>query len=415
MKQPPAGPVGARASSLPGFLAGLSFRDFRRLWAGALFSSLGTWTQDVALAWLIYTRLGNPAYLGFRTLAAEAPLLAFMLIGGAIADRVDRRKILLASQLIQMSCAVVLGLLYALDRLGIGAILLLAFVAGLAQSQSAPAYQAALISLVPARAIPNAVALNSLQYNLSRTVGPVIAGVLLAQVGTGACFAANAVSFLAVIVALHRIRIPSLAAPPPESLRRSLVTGLRHAWGDPSLSLLIGAAAAISFLGFPLVTYLPVIADRVLGTGATGYSLLLSSFGAGAIFGAVASAQRGHAPRRGRVLLVSLAAFGSATLGVAVSASQVLSMALLAVAGFSLVSASSTLSSLVQEGAPEALRGRVMSIHGLAFRGGNPLGSVAAGMLIGPAGVSAVIGGFGVALVGVFSAAYWRRPALRAL
>jgi MFS family permease len=400
---------------LPGFLSGFAFRNFRLIWSGAFLSSIGTWTQDVALAWLIHVQLQKPVYLGLRAFAAEAPLLAFMLIGGAVADRFDRRRILLTSQFLQMSFAVALGLLYVLDRLGIGAILILAFLTGLAQSQSSPTYQAVITSLVPPRQIANAVALNSLQFSLSRAIGPVVAGILLARVGTGACFGVNALSFLAVIVALWRLDMPAPVARPRESLRQSLATGLRHVWRSPVLALLTATGAAASLLGFPLVTYLPVIAGDVLATGASGYSLLLASFGVGAIAGALATAQRGHVPGRGRALLGLLAVYGLVTLGSVISRSQPLSMGLLLVAGFCLVSAFSTLNSLVQENAPDSLRGRVMSIYGLAFRGGNPVGSLLAGLLAGPLGAPAVIGGAAVLMIGLCGALHVLSPRLRAL
>jgi len=400
---------------LPGFLSGFAYRNYRLLWTGAFLSSLGTWTQDVALAWLIHTQLREPFYLGLRAFAAEAPLLAFMLIGGAVADRVDRRRILLTSQTLQMTFAVALLVLWAFDRLGIGAILLLAFLTGLAQSQSSPTYQAVITSLVPPRQIPNAVALNSLQFSLSRAIGPVIAGLLLASVGTGACFGVNAASFLAVIIALRRIETPPRAPAPPESLRQSLRAGLRHVRGSRVLSTLTLTGAAASFLGFPVITYLPVFAGDVLGTGAGGYSLLLSSFGIGAIAGALVTAQRGHAPGRGRTLLLALGGYGVSTLGAVVSRSQWPSMALLLVAGFCLVSAFSTLNSLVQENAPDSLRGRIMSIYGLAFRGGNPVGSLVAGVLVGPLGAPAVMGGAAALMIGGAATLYWASPRLRAL
>jgi predicted MFS family arabinose efflux permease len=402
-------------AGLPAFLAAFAFRNYRLLWTGAFLSSLGTWTQDVALAWLIHTRFENSLYLGLRAFAAEAPLLAFMLIGGAFADRVDRRRILLTSQLLQMCFAVALVALYVLDRLGIGAILLLAFLTGLAQSQSSPTYQAVITSLVPPRQIPNAVALNSLQFNLSRAIGPVIAGLLLARVGTGACFTANALSFVAVILALWRLEMPPPAPASSESLRDSLRAGVRHVTRSPLLSLLTLLAAGVSFLGFPLITYLPVIASELLGGGAGVYSMLLFSFGLGAIAGAIATAHRGHAPGRGRTLLVSLSAFGACALGAVFSTWLWVSMPLLLVAGFTVVSGFSTLNSLVQEQATDALRGRIMSIYGLAFRGGNPIGSLVAGALIGPLGISAVLGGFGGLLVLLCAGIYWRSARLRAL
>jgi MFS family permease len=379
---------------LPGFLASLQFRSFRLLWLGAFLSSLGTWTQDVALAWLIHTELRNPVYLGLRAFAAEAPLLAFMLVGGAFADRVDRRLILLTSQALQMAFAAALLALYLAGGLGVPAILTIAFLTGLAQSQSAPTYQAVITSLVPRERIPNAVALNSLQFNLSRAIGPVIAGILLAHGGTGVCFAANVLSFLAVIVALWRIRMPEPAERPAGTLGQSLAAGLRFALRDPTISVLMAMAGLGSFLAFPLITYLPVIADDVLGTGAAGFSLLLSSFGAGAIVGAIATAQRGDRKGRGRLLLWSFVGYGFATIGALVAREQAVSMGLLFLSGASLVTAFSTLNSLVQEQAPAELRGRVVSIYGLAFRGGMPVGSLVAGFLVGAFGAVTVIGGF---------------------
>jgi predicted MFS family arabinose efflux permease len=398
-----------------GLLAAFAFRSFRLLWIGAFLSSIGTWTQDVALSWLIHTRIGDPFYLGLRTFAAELPLITFMLVGGAVADRVDRRWILLSSQLFQMSMAMALGILYYYDRLGIAAILVIAFLTGLAQSQSAPTYQATLTSLVPPDTIPNAVALNSLQFNLSRAIGPVIAGLLLAKVGTGACFAANALSFVAVIVAIWRIELPPIASATKESLGQSLKAGIRHVRESPILSILTLLGAVGSVLAFPLITFLPVIAGDVLKTGAAGYSLLLTSLGVGAIAGAVTTAQRGSTAGRGRLMLVAFMAYGIATLGAVLVGRQWPAMALLVAAGFCLTTAFSTLNSLVQEHAPNALRGRVLSIFGLAFRGGMPLGSLAAGALVKVFGAPAVMGTFAGVLFLVAAISRLRNERLRTL
>jgi predicted MFS family arabinose efflux permease len=298
-----------------------------------------------------------------------------------------------------MCFAASLGLLYAAGRLGIAPILLLAVLTGLAQSQSAPTYQAVLTTLVPPQQIPSAVALNSLQFNLSRAIGPVIAGLLLARAGAGWCFAVNVLSFLAVIWSLWTIEIPSPRLAGRETLRETLAGGFRHVRESPLLRLLIGISGLASFLVFPLVTYLPVLAGDVLRTGATGYSQLLSSFGVGAIAGAVFTAQRGQAPRRGRALLRALAGYGVATTLAVASRWQLASMALLLIAGFSAVAAFSVLNSLVQENAPEALRGRIVSIYGLAFRGGMPLGSLCAGFLVRAFGAPLTLGAFSAALV----------------
>ena len=325
-----------------------------------------------------------------------------MLVGGAAADRIDRRLILLSSQWFQMAMALVLGALFATGHLGIAAIVAVAFATGLVQSQSAPTYQAVITTLVPRDSIANAVALNSLQFNLSRAIGPVIAGVLLAGAGTGWCFAANAASFVGVIVALQTIAFP----PPPARPRESLGQSLRAA------TLL---AFAASFLAFPLITYLPVIAGDVLKTGASGYSLLLTSLGVGAIAGAIGTAHRGNAPGRGRLMLLAFAAFGVATIGATLSRWQGLSMAFLVGSGLALTTAFSTLNSLVQELAPEALRGRVLSVFGLAFRGGGPFGSLVAGALVRAAGAPPVMAAYAAVLLGVAAFVLARGRELRQL
>ncbi len=409
------GPPPGDTRAVPGFLAAFTFGGFRLLWAGAFLSSVGTWIQDVALSWIIHSRMGDPFYLGLRSFAQEVPLLAFMLLGGAVADRIDRRLILLSSQWFQMAMAVLLGVLHLTDRLGIGAIVLIAFATGLMQSQSAPTYQAVITSLVPRDRIANAVALNSLQFNLSRAIGPVVAGLLLAHAGAGWCFAANALSFTGVILALRTISFPPPAPGPRESLGQSLSTGLLYVWGAPRLRAATLLAAAASFLAFPLITYLPVIAGDVLKTGASGYSLLLTSVGLGAIVGAIGTAQRGHAEGRGRLMLVAFAAFGIVTACAALSRWQWLSMTLLVVSGLTLTTAFSTLNSLVQEMAPDALRGRVLSIFGLAFRGGGPVGSLLAGGLVRHAGAPVVMAAYSVVLLCLASVLLVRGRELRGL
>lgn len=399
---------------LPAFLSALSFRNFRLLWIGAFLSSVGTWTQDVAVAWLIHTRTGDPFYLGLRAFAAEAPLIALMLLGGAVADRADRRRILLTSQLLQMSLAAALGVLYFTGHLGVAAILAAAFLTGLAQSQSSPTYQAVLTSVVPAGHIQNAVALNSLQFNLSRALGPALAGVLLLRGGTGACFVVNVASFLAVVLALLRIELP----PPARregTLAESLAVGLRHVRDSGPLALFTVMGLCGSFLAFPLLTFLPVVASDVLHTNAAGYGALLSSFGAGAVGGAIATAHRGAHPRRGRRMLVAFVVYAACSAAAVFSPVQWASMGLLFLAGWSLVTGFSTLISLVQESAADELKGRIMSIYGVAFRGGMPLGSLVAGVFVRRFGAPPVIGAFSALLALLCLAAWLRQPHLRSV
>jgi MFS family permease len=400
---------------LPGFLSAFSFRGFRVLWSGAFVSSVGTWTQDVALNWLVHERFLDPRYLGYRTFAADAPLIAFMVLGGAAADRIDRRRILLTSQFLQMGFAACLGVLYATGHLGIAPILLFAFLTGLAQSQSAPTYQAVLTTLVPPPQIPSAVALNSLQFNLSRAIGPVLAGMLLIYAGAGWCFTVNALSFLAVILALWRIQIPSPGLAKRESLAQSLAAGFRHVRESPVLSLFMALAAIGSFLAFPLLTYLPVIAGESLKTGARGYSQLLFAFGVGAILGALVTAQRGKAPERGRALLLGFGGYGLASLAAVLVPWQGAAMALLLVAGFSLVTSFSILNSLMQEAAPDEFRGRIVSIYGLCFRGGMPVGSLFAGFLVRSFGAPLTLASFSATLTAIAIVAASSSRRLRAV
>jgi predicted MFS family arabinose efflux permease len=271
-----------------------------------------------------------------------------------------------------------------------------------------------ITSVVPAGHVANAVALNSLQFNLSRAIGPAVAGILLARGGTGACFVVNVVSFMAVVAALLRIDLPP-PAPSSGTLGESLAAGLRHVRDDHVLRVFTGMGLLGSFLAFPLLTYLPVVAGDVQGTGAAGYSALLSSFGAGAVGGAIATAHVGSRPGRGRRMFVATLVYCACSMGAVLSRTQWVSMALLGVAGWSLVSAFSTLISLVQENAADELRGRIMSIYGVAFRGGMPLGSLVAGLLARHFGAPLTIASFS-ALLAVASVGTWlRQPRLRAV
>jgi predicted MFS family arabinose efflux permease len=314
-----------------------------------------------------------------------------------------------------MSMAAALGFLYATDRLGVAAIVAIAFFTGLAQSQSAPTYQAVLTSIVPPTHIPNAVALNSLQFNLSRFLGPALAGLLLATAGTGPCFLVNALSFLAVIVALWRISVPPPAVgSTSKSLAESLKDGFRHLAGDPVLGRLTLLALCGSFLCFPLITFMPVVAGR-LGAGASGYSFLLSSFGLGAIVGAVATAHRGKVEGRGRLLLLAFVGYGLLATAALISPVRRLTAVLLFASGVCMVMAFSILNSLVQEQAPSALRGRVLSLFGLAFRGGGPLGALVAGVLVKSFGAPVVLGGYSLLLAAIAGTFLARSARLRTL
>ena len=365
-------------------------RNFRLIWIGAFVSSIGTWIQDVALSWVIHTEFKNPAYLGWRQFASELPLVTFMLIGGVLADRFNKKSILMASQLVQMTLALVLAALYFTGHLTIWAVVIVGFITGLAQSQSAPTYQAFLTSVVPREVIPRAVAMNSLQFNLSRSIGPPIAAALLVALGAAWCFVINAFSFVAIMVALWMIRMPAIVAGarPAQGVASSLWEGLSYVRKSPDIAMIVGLAGALSFFVFPLTSFLPVVADEVLGTGAGGYSILLSAIGLGAIVGAIGTAHRGRFEGRGRFVLLCFVIGPLLAAGAVLCGNQWLASALLFGYGIMQVSGSSTLNGLVQELAPEEMRGRIVSLFGLTFRGGAPLGALLLGYSVtwfGPA------------------------------
>ena len=376
-----------------------TYRDFRLLWAGAFTSSVGTWMQEVAQNWLILTMTGSAFLLGLDAFLGDAPFLAFSLFGGVLADRLDRRRILLNSQFVQLSSAALLAALVFTNHIAVWVILTLSFVVGLAQSFGGPAYQALVPTLVDREDLPNAVALNSVQFNLARVIGPVLAGIAFYRLGAAACFGLNALSFLAPVAALLALKRGGGTTPTREPVLQSLRAGLRAVRDDRSLRGLVGLAFVGSFCGLPLVTFLPVFARDVFHRDAKGYSVLLAAFGAGAIAGAIGVAGFGHVRRKGILAVAMQMVFGALMAGFALSRTPLLSYALLALAGASLMVVFAMFMTLVQENVEDRLRGRVVSVYSLAFRGAMPLGNLAAGFLASLASVPAVLIGNGIVLL----------------
>jgi MFS family permease len=361
--------------------AALHYRDFRILWAGAFTSSIGTWMQKVAQNWLVLTLTGSASafYLGLDTFLGEIPILLFTLIGGVIADRRDRRQLLLMSQYVQMATAFTLAALVYWDLVRVWHVLTLSVLTGTAQAFGGPAHQSLLPSLVEKEHIPNAIALNSIQFNLARVVGPLIAGVTLAAFGMAACFGLNGLSFFAVILAILALRVRHIPAAGASRMRDELVGGLRYVRGQPALIGLTVLAFATTFLGNPLLTFLPLFADRVFGGGVGQYTQLMAFAGAGAVTGALVVAWLGRFRHMGRTLLALQLLFGVFVILFALTRILWMNGLLLFAGGASMVMVFAMLSSLVQLIAPNEMRGRVMSIYMVAFRGGMPLGSLAAG------------------------------------
>ncbi|MEP6993957.1 MAG: MFS transporter [Acidobacteriota bacterium] len=378
-----------------------SYRDFRLMWAGAFTSSCGTWMQEVAQNWLILTMTGSTFLLGLDAFLGDAPFLVFSLFGGVLADRMDRRRILLGSQLVQMSSALVLAALILTGAVQVWIILMLSFVVGLAQSFGGPAYQALVPTLVDREDLPNAVALNSIQFNLARVVGPVLAGIAFYKLGAAYCFGLNALSFLAPIAALLVLTRGGGTAPTPESVLKSLKTGLRAVSDQTALRSLIGLSFVGSFCAMPLVTFLPVFARSVFHQDAKGYSVLLAAFGIGAIAGAVGTAFFGQVRHKGVLAVAMQMTFGALMAGFALSRTPILSYVLLALAGASLMVVFAMFMTLVQANVEDRLRGRVVSVYSLAFRGAMPLGNLAAGLFASLSSAPAVLIANGIVMISV--------------
>jgi len=393
-------------------LAAFGYRDFRVQWIGACTSSIGTWMQIVAQNWLIVSLTNSsPFFLGLDAFLQQLPIILFSLVGGVFADRYDRRRTLLVSQVIQMATSGTLALLMYLRIVEIWEVLALSFITGCAQSFGGPAYQSLIPSLVDKKDLPNAVALNSIQFNVARVLGPLAFSLTLAAFqrwgysepqAMNACFLLNALSFLVVIQTLTMLRVKHIASTNSQSVGDELKTGISYVRHHESLGALIVLAAATTFLGFALLTFLPIFAQKIFHEGADTYSHLMAFSGAGSIVGALLVAWLGKYKKMGLTALIVQAIYGALILAFAVSRTLWLSDILLFLTGATLMIVFSTVTSLVQLTAPNHMRGRVMSIYMLAFRGGMPLGSLVSGWLAGPPialGAPMVIGINGVLLV----------------
>ncbi|MGB6385232.1 MAG: MFS transporter [Terriglobales bacterium] len=358
------------------------YRDFRLMWFGACTSSIGTWMQIVAQSWLVY-RLSHSAFLlALDQFLAGIPIFLFSLIGGVVADRVERRKILLASQYLQMTTAGLLTILTATGVVHVWHILCLSFVSGLAQAFGGPAYQALIPTLVDKEDMPNAIALNSIQFNVAVMVGPALAGLALGRLGEKWCFGLNTISFLAPIISLTIIRTRFLPVKTAQSMFASLKQGIQFARQQNSMEALIILAFFMTCLSVPLRTYLPVFVKDIFHRGPETYGNLLALMGLGSIFGSLTIASAGNLKKKGRVALAALACLGAGISGFALSKSLPLSYAILVVVGASMMAVFATVNSLVQMITTNEMRGRVMSVYNFAFRGGMPMGNLLSGWLV---------------------------------
>jgi predicted MFS family arabinose efflux permease len=387
------------------------YRDFRLMWAGACTSSIGTWMQKLAQSWLVLELSGSAFMLGLDVFLGEIPIFLLALVAGVAADRFDRRRLLIYSQLVQMACAFTLATLFAMGTVQVWHILALSFVVGIAQAFGAPAYQSLLPSLVPREHLPNAIAMNSIQFNLARVVGPALGGFALAHFGAAWCFGLNGVSYTAVIISLMMITTMFVPTRAKESVGESMRQGLKFIGRQPGVKMLILVSFACTSLGISIVTFLPVFARDVYHGNEATYTVLLTVEAAGAITGALLVAFRGKTKQLWREAMISLAGLGACMVGFSWADWMPLALVFLFFGGMALITCFAMMSSLIQFMATDEMRGRVMSIYNIAFRGGMPIGSLVTGRLVEDFAARPVIAGEGAILVfiGLALLAYNRR------
>lgn len=384
----------------------LSHRDFRLFWLGAFLSNVGTWMQAVAQGWLVLLLTNSPFWLGLDGFMATAPGFVFTLLGGVFADLIDRRRLMLYTQVVAGIAAMGLAVLVWTEAVNRWMVLGFSFVTGCCMALASPSFLAMTYDLVGREDLANAVAMNSTQFQLSRVVGPALAGVAFHFFGLAGCFFANGLSFIAVVAALWVVRparstIASHSVKDRRALWRDLLDGFRYVRNRPRVSALLLLSGINSLFGAPYFTLVPIYARNIFNLGETGLALMMGTAGAGAFVGALLIAYLGDFRRKGWLVLGGSIAFGVFIANFALSSRLWLSLVFLFGVGFSVVVCIANINTLLQKLVTDQMRGRVMSMFILSFMGTMPIGSIVAGAVsnhFGPQHTLAV-GGIIVALV----------------
>lgn len=397
---------------LPRSLSPLRHRPFALLWSGAFVSNIGTWMETVGVGILVTETTGQAAWTGLVFAAGFVPTAVLGPLGGALADRLPRKRLLVATSSVQMVMAALLTALAAIHRAHPGSVALIVLASGCAMALGFPAYQAMLPDLVPPAEILGAVALSSAQWNLGRIIGPALAGVVIGIGGYAWAFGFNALSFLAVILVVASLHLPRPAPHGGESVLVSIRAGLGTARREPGIRVVLGYTVANAFLVAPFIALVAPMALEVLDAGRSGVSVLITAQGIGAV--AMAFSLAPLADRFGprRVMVTSLAAAPVALAGYAAAPGLAPAAALLCVVGFFYLGAFSSFSSIIQLRAPAAVRGRVMSIMMVALGLLYPVGSILQGRLADHFGLRVVTAGSAAAMLAVMAAAAARRRGL---
>ena len=374
----------------PHGLRALNHRDFRRFYAAQLLALVGGWMQTVAQAWLVLQLTDSPFKLGLISTLQFSPILMFSLVAGAVADRLPKRGLLVTTQTTLACQALLLGWLVSTGRVQYGHVAVLGLVLGFANAVDQPARQSFVMDMVGKGDVANAVALNSAAFNAARIVGPAVAGVLIGRVGVGPVFFINSVGFVGVILTLLRLEARGLPARERRAtMLEEIVEGLRYARRTPRLLLALGLVLSVSLFVFNFTVYVPLLARTVLGLGAEGFGFLMASLGVGAVAGALTVGGFGsREPELGRMFLSAAVAF-AALLGLGLSRHVWTAAPLLFVTGYFGIMLMATCNTSMQLRAPDAIRGRVMSLYTWVTGGVFPIGAFLVGSISQAWGVSA--------------------------
>ncbi|MGA7459962.1 MAG: MFS transporter [Candidatus Korobacteraceae bacterium] len=408
-------PPASRESRVALAVRALRHRNFQLFFAGQLISLIGTWMQTVAQSWLVYRMTGSAFLLGAVGFSSQIPVFIMAPVGGIVADRLNRQRIVISTQTASMILAGILAALTLTHRVQVWQIMVLASLLGVVNAFDIPARQAFLIDMVGREDLMNAIALNSSMFNGARVIGPAVAGILVASIGEGWCFFANAVSYLAVIAGLLLMRIvhPAKLATQGSPLE-NVLEGFAFARNTGPVRAILLLLGVVSFVGMPYTVLMPVFADQILHGGARGLGILMGATGIGALLGAVSLAARVGIKGLGKVIAMCAGGFGLSLALFSFSRIFWLSTLLLVPVGFFMMVQMASSNTLIQSMVPDRLRGRVMSVYSMMFMGMAPFGALSAGSVAHHLGApwTVALGGLACTMTAVL---FWSHlPSIRA-
>ena len=392
---------------VPHTFRALRHRNFRLFISGQIISLVGTWMQNVAQSWLVYRLTHSELLLGTAWFCSQIAVFALGPLGGLAADRFSRQKLVIVTQTLSMLQAFALAALTLSGRVQVWHVLALACVLGTINAFDMPGRQALVIHMTSKEDLINAISLNSAVFNMARVVGPAVAGLLLAAVGEGVCFLLNGVSFLAVIVCLWAMRLPTFERKAMDSPWNHLVDGFRYAWNHGAVRRVLAVMAAATLSGMPVLVLIPFFADAIFRHGSRGLGFLMGAMGIGAVAGTLVLARRTEVSELPRVMVYSGLSVGTAYLAFAVSRSFYFSLAVMPVIGYFVMRQMASANTTIQTLIPDEYRGRIMALYAMTVVGLGPFGSLAAGALAGRMGARTTVAMGGVLAMAASAAFGW--------